>query len=57
MTEDNPPVRADRELIDLGSAYETHYWMMRFGCTKAQLIEAVRQVGTSSEAVRKQLGQ
>ena len=42
--------------VDVESAHELHYWTEKFGCTKEQLKEAVKQVGQKAQAVRAQLG-
>jgi len=42
-------------LIDLLDPSEVEYWMKTLDCTHDELIEAVKSVGISAEAVRKQL--
>lgn len=49
--------RPDRQYIALEDRYEIAYWTMIFGCTREQLIEAVRKVGTSADDVARHLGQ
>ncbi|HEX8517945.1 MAG TPA: DUF3606 domain-containing protein [Bacteroidia bacterium] len=41
----------DSGRINIHEEYEVRYWTEKFGCTKAQLVEAVNRVGTSSEKV------
>lgn len=41
----------DRSRINLGEDYEVRYWTDRFGVSKSQLEEVVRQVGPSAKAV------
>jgi hypothetical protein len=42
----------DHDLISLKEDYEVRYWTQAFGVTKAELIEAVRDVGHSAARVR-----
>jgi len=46
----------DRSKINIHEAWELKYWSDHFGVTQSQLIEAVRRVGVSAEAVRRLLG-
>jgi hypothetical protein len=41
----------DSGRVNVNEDYEVTYWTQKFNCTKAQLIEAVNRVGTSSEKV------
>jgi hypothetical protein len=41
----------DSGRVNVNEEYEISYWTKKFNCTKAQLIEAVNRVGTSSEQV------
>lgn len=45
----------DRSRISLSEDYEVRYWTDKFGISKAELEEAVREVGSSAEAVEKEL--
>ncbi len=45
----------DRSRINLSEDYEVRYWTDKFGVSKAQLEEAVREVGSSVEAVEAEL--
>jgi hypothetical protein len=56
MSENRATTRPDRQYIALGNRYEIAYWTMIFGCTRERLLDAVRQVGTSVEAVAQHLG-
>lgn len=46
----------DSKRININEPYEVSYWCGQFGCTKAELINAVNAVGTSIDAVRRFLG-
>jgi len=46
----------DRSRINIHEAWEVEYWCKEFGCTKEQLVAAVRAVGVSAAAVRQHLG-
>ena len=41
----------DRSRISLSEDYEVRYWTDKFGVSKSQLEDAVREVGASSDAV------
>ena len=43
---------AHRVRINMGEPYEVVYWSKRFGCSPAQLWEAVESVGLDAEIVR-----
>lgn len=45
----------DRSRINLSEHYEVRYWTDKFGITKADLQEAVRDVGSSADAVEQEL--
>lgn len=45
----------DRSRINLSEDYEIRYWTDKLGVSKAQLEQAVRTVGSSSEAVENEL--
>lgn len=46
----------DASKINIHEDYEVRWWCGEFGCTKDQLIAAVKAVGVSAAAVRKHLG-
>jgi hypothetical protein len=41
----------DRSRINLSEDYEVRYWTDKFGVSKSQLEDAVREVGASSDVV------
>lgn len=45
----------DRSRISLSEDYEVQYWTDKLGVSKAQLEEAVREVGSSAKAVEDRL--
>ncbi len=45
----------DASRINIHEPYEVRWWTHEFGCTERQLKEAVNEVGTSANAVRKYL--
>jgi hypothetical protein len=45
----------DRSRINLSEDYEIRYWTDKFGVSKAQLEEAVRDVGSAADAVEAEL--
>ena len=45
----------DRSRINLSEDYEVRYWTDKFGMSKSQLEDAVREVGSSAEAVEAEL--
>ena len=47
---------ADRSRINVNEAYEVAYWTKEFGCTDAQLRDAVKAVGPMVDEVRQYLG-
>jgi hypothetical protein len=46
----------DRKRIDVHEDYELRSWSKKFGVTQAELKKAVKKVGTSAAAVKKELG-
>ena len=46
----------DASKINIHEPYEVNYWTDALGCTKAQLVAAVKAVGVSAAAARKHLG-
>ena len=53
---DGPDARAPRAQdywrVNLAEAWEITFWTREFGCSEAQLKDAVRAVGQSAGAVR-----
>ena len=47
----------DRSRVDVNEASERTYWCQKFGCSEAQLRNAVKMVGVSVSKVRAQLAQ
>lgn len=45
----------DRSRINFSEDYEVRYWTDKLGVSKAQLEEAVREVGSSADAVEAEL--
>lgn len=45
----------DRSKINLREDYEVRYWTDKFGISKSQLEDAVRNVGSSASAVETEL--
>lgn len=45
----------DRSRINLSEDYEVHYWTDKFGVSKVELAEAVREAGSSANAVEREL--
>lgn len=45
----------DRSRINLSEEYEVRYWTDKLGVSKAQLEDAVREIGASAEAVESEL--
>jgi len=43
----------DRARINIHEAYEVNWWCKKFDCTKLQLENAVRNLGTSALTVGK----
>jgi Protein of unknown function (DUF3606) len=44
----------DRSRISLSELYEIRYWTKKFGVTAAELRNAIKKVGNSTEAVEKE---
>ncbi|MEO7215037.1 DUF3606 domain-containing protein [Mucilaginibacter sp.] len=42
----------DRNLINVNEDYELQYWSEKFGVSRDELREAVKQAGTSVEKVK-----
>lgn len=42
----------DRNLINVNEDYELRYWSEKFGISRDELREAVKQAGTSVEKVK-----
>ena len=45
----------DSKRINLGQEHEIQYWCDKFGCTRKQLRDAVKQVGDSAAIVQRYL--
>ncbi|MFK4622553.1 DUF3606 domain-containing protein [Bradyrhizobium diazoefficiens] len=43
----------DRRRINVHEDYEVRYWCEKFGCTNAELADAVKQVGVMAADVEK----
>ena len=41
--------------VNIHEPWEVKYWCRKFGCTSAQLVDAVCAVGTSAATVRRDL--
>jgi len=41
----------DDSRVNVGQDHEVRYWCGKYGCTEAELREAVKAVGTSAAAV------
>jgi Protein of unknown function (DUF3606) len=46
---------ADRARVNVNEPWEMKWWCNQFGCTEAQLREAVRAVGVMADDVRRYL--
>lgn len=46
----------DRDRINLSEDYEVQYWTKALGVSEEELRQAVKQVGSTSKAVRDHLG-
>jgi len=46
----------DASKININQEYEVNWWCEELGCTKNQLIAAVKEVGVSASKVREYLG-
>ena len=47
--------RQDRTKINVHEKYELDYWSKKFGVTPDELRDAVKRVGTSLEAIEREL--
>ena len=47
---------ADRIKIDMSEPWEMDYWTKELGVSTGELRKAVAKVGTSADAVRRELG-
>ena len=47
----------DRARVDVNDPSERTYWCQKFGCSEAQLRNAVKMVGVTANKVRAQLAQ
>ena len=56
MTEFKPQDQLTDEQISVERDYEARYWARTLHCTETELREAVRNVGTEVEDVRRYLG-
>lgn len=45
----------DRNLISLKHEYEVRYWQIALGVTRAELMNAVHEVGHAADRVRRYL--
>ncbi len=45
----------DASRVNVNESWEVTYWCKKFDCTKSELINAVKSVGTSAEKVGKYL--
>jgi hypothetical protein len=52
-----PETPKDRAHVNVNDAAERAYWCQRFGCSEAQLRNAVKMVGATPSKVRAQLAQ
>ncbi|MHC2666564.1 DUF3606 domain-containing protein [Bradyrhizobium diazoefficiens] len=48
---------ADRARINVHEDYEVRYWCEKFGCTRAELVEAVNAAGVMANMVENYLKQ
>ena len=55
MIDDSVQTWQDLRQIDLTRSYEVRDWCKAFGCTKEELQDAVKAVGTSAQKVREYL--
>lgn len=46
----------DRQRVNMSEDYEVRYWSTKWGVTREQLADAVRQAGPMASAVARQLG-
>ena len=55
MIDDSLQTWQDLRRIELARSYEVRDWCKAFGCTKEELHDAVKAVGTSAQKVREYL--
>ena len=55
VLDDSQRTSQDLRRIELARSYEVRDWCKAFGCTKEELHDAVRAVGTSAQKVREYL--
>ena len=55
VIDDSVQTWQDLRQIDLTRSYEVRDWCKAFGCTKEELQDAVKAVGTSAQKVREYL--
>ena len=55
VIDDSVQTWQDLRQIDLTRSYEVRDWCKAFGCTKEELHDAVKAVGTSAQKVREYL--
>ena len=48
--------KQNTEQVNIGEDRDVSHWTAKFGCTRKQLEEAVKKVGSESGAVRAELG-
>jgi hypothetical protein len=56
MDDLNKKSAADRTKINMHEPWEVDYWTNELGISKSELEKAVKKVGSSPDAVRKELG-
>lgn len=56
MDDKNNTGSPDRDRINLQEDYEVQYWTKTLGVSADELRKAVEAVGSSADAVRRQLG-
>ena len=55
MSDDPSKLKRDRRRIALEQEHEVRYWTEALGVSREELEEAVRNAGSSAEAVREHL--
>jgi hypothetical protein len=53
MDDKTKPGSPDHDLVSLSEPYEVRDWCAKFGCSEAQLRDAVESVGNSAPEVGK----
>jgi predicted RNA-binding protein YlqC (UPF0109 family) len=56
MDDLNKKGAADRSQINMNEAWEVDFWTHELGVSKDELQKVIKKVGSSAEAVRKELG-